>query len=117
MPVFLNLVYIPFPGTAYLNNEMIFTKSLLVQYVMNSTCIHLRTGGSNIYVYKGEIYKDSNIYMYMKVKYIKNPMKKYNNRKSNIHLASPSNSWWINNIKFGKVKLMMDVSLYLHEEI
>jgi hypothetical protein len=36
---------------------------------MNSTCIHLRAGGSNIY-------------MYMKGKYTKNPLKEYNNRKA-----------------------------------
>jgi hypothetical protein len=40
-----------------------------VYHVRNSTCIHLRTGGPNIY-------------MYMKGKYTKNPLKEYNNRKS-----------------------------------
>jgi hypothetical protein len=40
---------------------------------MNSTCIHKRTGGPNIY-------------MYMKGKICKEPLKEYNNRKANIHL-------------------------------
>jgi hypothetical protein len=45
-------------------------------FVMNSTCIHLRNKGSNIYIYKrGE--------------YIKNPLEKYNNRKGNTYLISP----------------------------
>jgi hypothetical protein len=39
-----------------------------VYHVMNSTCIHMRTGGLNIYIY-------------MKEKYTKNPLKKYNNEK------------------------------------
>jgi hypothetical protein len=36
--------------------------------VMNSTCIHMRTAGPNIY-------------MYMEGKYTKNPLKEYNNTK------------------------------------
>jgi hypothetical protein len=39
-----------------------------IYHGMNSTCIHLRA-------------KDPNIYMYRRGKYIKNPLKKYNNRK------------------------------------
>jgi hypothetical protein len=39
-----------------------------VATVMNSTCIHLRVEGPNIYMYRrGRIYKE--------------PLKKYNNRK------------------------------------
>jgi hypothetical protein len=49
-------------------------KIISVYHVMNSTYIHLRT-------------EDPNIYMYMKEKYTKNPLKKYNNRKTNINLT------------------------------
>jgi hypothetical protein len=49
--------------------------------------------------------------------YTKNPLEKYNNRKTNAYLIPPSNSWWINNTEFREVKLMMSVSLSLHEEI
>jgi hypothetical protein len=45
---------------------------------MNNTCIYLRTG-------------DPNIYMYMKRKYIKISLKEYNNRKANIHLTIINN--------------------------
>jgi hypothetical protein len=41
-----------------------------VNYVMNSTCIHMRTGGPNICMYRGG------------GDYTKNPLEKYNNRKS-----------------------------------
>jgi hypothetical protein len=34
-----------------------------------------------------------------------------------IYYLSPSNSCWINNTEFGEVKLMMNVSLSLREEI
>jgi hypothetical protein len=44
-------------------------------------------------------------------------MEKYNNRKPNTNLIPPLNSWWINNTKFREVKLMMNASLSLHEEI
>jgi hypothetical protein len=47
----------------------------------------------------------------------KEPLEKYNNRKANIYLIPPSNSWWINNTEFGEVKLMMSVSLSLREKI
>jgi hypothetical protein len=40
--------------------------STFVYHVMNSTCIDMKTIGPNIY-------------MYMKEKYTKNPLKKYNN--------------------------------------
>jgi hypothetical protein len=36
---------------------------------MNSTCIHMRAGGLNIY-------------MYIRGEYTKNPLEKYNNRKA-----------------------------------
>jgi CRISPR/Cas system CSM-associated protein Csm5 (group 7 of RAMP superfamily) len=57
------------------------------------------------------------IYMYREGEYIKNLLKKYNNRKINTYLILPSNSWWINNTGFGEVKLMMSASLRLHKEI
>jgi hypothetical protein len=34
-----------------------------------------------------------------------------------IYLTPPSNSWWFKDTKFREVKLMMDVSLRLREEI
>jgi hypothetical protein len=44
---------------------------------MNNTCIHLRVRGSYIYMYmRGRIYKD--------------PLEKYNNRKTNIYLIEIS---------------------------
>jgi hypothetical protein len=49
--------------------------------------------------------------------YTKNILKKYNNRKTNTYLIPLSNSWWINNTEFGEVKLMMNTSLSLREEI
>jgi hypothetical protein len=59
---------------------------------------------------------DSYIYIYRKGEYTKNPLKKYNNRKTNAYLIPPQNSWWINNTEFGEVKLMMSASLSLREE-
>jgi hypothetical protein len=44
-------------------------------------------------------------------------MEKYNNRKINIYLIPLSNSWWISNTEFEKVKLMMSVSLSFREKI
>jgi hypothetical protein len=71
---------------------------------MNITYIHLKAWGLYIYMYRrGRIYKE--------------PLEKYNKRKTNSYLIPPSNSWWINNTKFREVKLMMSVSLSLHEEI
>jgi hypothetical protein len=55
--------------------------------------------------------------MYRRERIYKEPLEKYNNRKANIYLISPSNSWWINNTEFGEVKLMMSVSLSLREKI
>jgi hypothetical protein len=37
--------------------------------------------------------------------------------KADTYLIPPSNSWWINNTKFGEIKLMMSASLSLREEI
>jgi hypothetical protein len=37
--------------------------------------------------------------------------------KTIIHLIPPSNSWWIKNTEFGEIKLMVGMSLSLHEEI
>jgi hypothetical protein len=54
--------------------------------------------------------------MYRRGRIYKNPLEKYNNRKVNTYLIPPSNSWWINNIEFGEVKLMMSASLSLREE-
>jgi hypothetical protein len=46
-----------------------------VYHIMNSTCIHLREKGQNIYMYRmGRIYKE--------------PLKKYNNRKTNTYLIT-----------------------------
>jgi hypothetical protein len=81
-----------------------FPRSVSVTNVMNTTCIHMGNGGPNIY-------------MYRRRKYIENPLEKYNNRKPMTHLILPSNSWWINNTKFGEVKLIMGASLSLREEI
>jgi hypothetical protein len=80
-------------------------RTYVLAIVMNSTCIHLRVRGLNIYMYKrGE--------------YTKNPLKKYNNRKDQYISNTPlSNSWWINNTEFEEVKLMMSTSLSLREEI
>jgi hypothetical protein len=56
--------------------------------------------------------------MYRRGEYTNNPLEKYNIRKNaNTYLIPPSNSWWINNIEFGEVKLMMSTSLSLHEKI
>jgi hypothetical protein len=44
-------------------------KTDFVYHVMNNTCIHLRAKGPNIY-------------MYRRGEYTKNPLEKYNNRKS-----------------------------------
>jgi hypothetical protein len=72
---------------------------------MNSTCIHLRVKGPNIYIYrrgricKGPLWRDTII------------------EKTNIYLIPHSNSWWTNNTEFGEVKLMMNMSLSLREEI
>jgi hypothetical protein len=55
--------------------------------------------------------------MYRRGRIYKEPLEKYNKRKTNSYLIPPSNSWWINNTKFREVKLMMSVSLSLHEEI
>jgi hypothetical protein len=60
---------------------------------------------THIYTYTGE------------EEYTNNHLYKYNNRETNIYLIPPSDSWWINNTKFGEVKLMMSVSLSLREEI
>jgi hypothetical protein len=45
--------------------------------------------------------------MYKRGEYTKSPLKKYNNKKTNIYLIPRSNSWWINNTEFGKLKLMI----------
>jgi hypothetical protein len=74
---------------------------------MNSTCIHLRTGGQNIYMYmKGKIYKEPSEGI-QKIE------------KTNIHLTSPSpqTHGGSKNTEFGEVKLMMGASLSLREEI
>jgi hypothetical protein len=71
---------------------------------MNITCIYMRDMAHIYTCIRGE-------------KYIKTHLEKYNNRKTNTYLIPISNSWWINNTQFGKVKLMMSVSLSLHEEI
>jgi hypothetical protein len=70
---------------------------------MNSICIYRRVRGSYIYT-GGE-------------EYTKNLMEKYNNKKINIYLIPLSNSWWISNTEFEKVKLMMSMSLSFREKI
>jgi hypothetical protein len=56
--------------------------------------------------------------MYRRGEYTNNPLEKYNIRKkANTYLIPPSNSWWIKNIEFGEVKLMMSTSLSLREKI
>jgi hypothetical protein len=49
---------------------LVYVDDIIVS-VMNNTCIHLRAKGPNIY-------------MYRRGEYIKNPLEKYNNRKSSI---------------------------------
>jgi hypothetical protein len=55
---------------------MTLFKDLELRIVMNSTCIHLRVRRLYIYMYRrGRIYKE--------------PLKKYNNRKTNTYLIPP----------------------------
>jgi hypothetical protein len=55
--------------------------------------------------------------MYRRRRIYKEPLEKYNNRKTNTYLIPLSNSWWINNTEFREVKLMMSASLSLREKI
>ncbi len=79
---------------------MTLFKDLELRIVMNSTCIHLRTGGPNIY-------------MYIKGKYTKNPLKKYNNRKANIHLTITKQEYTRTQSAIMSVKQESDLAGYM----